>query len=75
MAPVVHGLEAEYDTQMSFIFLDVDDPQVNEFKSALGFRYQPHFFLLDGEGNRIKQWIGAVSEAELEAAFIKAIEE
>ena len=69
MAPIVHGLEAEYSGQVRFSYLDIDDPANDEFKSALGFRYQPQFFLLDGEGNILQQWAGSASAEDFKAAF------
>jgi thioredoxin-related protein len=69
MAPIVHGLEAEYDPQIDFIYLDIDDPGTEPFKKELGFRYQPHFFLLDKNGNIIKQWLGPVEKSEFREAF------
>lgn len=75
MAPVVHGLEAMYHDQMDFAFLDIDDENNDTFKRSLGYRYQPHLFLLDAEGNILRQWLGFVSGEELEAAFIGVLEE
>lgn len=69
MAPIVHGLEAEFGDRMNFVYLDIDDPQNNRFKEQLGFRYQPQFFLLDGKGNILTAWIGRVSEDELRSVF------
>lgn len=66
---MVHGLEVEYYLDIDFAYLDIDDPRTNEFKSLLGYTYQPHLFLLDGQGNIIQQWIGPVSESELRTAF------
>ena len=61
MAPLVHGLEEQYGSQIRFIYLDIDDPENMPFKEELRYRYQPHFFLIDGEGNIIDQWVGYVS--------------
>ena len=69
MAPIVHGLEIEYFGKIKFAYLDIDDPANEEFKKALGYRVQPHLFLLDGEGNIIQQWVGRVSADELRAVF------
>ena len=69
MAPVVHGLEAKYAGQIDFVYLDIDDPDTAPFKSQLGYRYQPHLFLLDGAGNVMQEWVGFTSEGELEAAL------
>lgn len=65
MAPIVHGLEDEYQEQMNFVYLDIDDPATSSFKKQLGYRVQPHFFLLDENGAILKQWLGRVSEEEL----------
>jgi len=60
MAPLVHGLEEEYGSQVRFVYLDIDDPANQPFKEELRYRYQPHFYLIDGEGNIIDQWVGYV---------------
>ena len=65
----MHGLEAKYAGQVEFVYMDIDDANTTPFKSQLGYRYQPHLFLLDGEGNVLKQWIGFTEESELEAAL------
>ena len=72
MAPVVHGLEARYAGQIDFVYLDIDDPDTTPFKSQLGYRYQPHLFLLDGAGKVLMQWVGFTQEADLESALQSA---
>lgn len=69
MIPVVHGLEAMYADQIDFVYLDIEDPASQGLKEALGYRYQPHFFLVDGEGNVVRQWLGLVSQSDFEQAF------
>ena len=69
MAPIVHGLEIEYFDQIEFTYLDVDDPLSDVFKRELGYRVQPHYFLLDGNGIIIEQWLGSVSSSEFRSAF------
>jgi hypothetical protein len=69
MAPIVHGLEAEYYGRIQFVFLDADDPETFEFQRALGFAVQPEFYLLDGEGNILTKWVGYVSETDLRQQF------
>jgi thiol-disulfide isomerase/thioredoxin len=73
MAPLVHGLEEQYGERMNFIYLDIDDPDTATFKDALGYRAQPHFFLLDVYGNVLQQWQGYVSVAEFQQAFEAAL--
>ena len=69
MAPIVHGLEAEFSGQINFVYLDIDDPDNKQFLTELGFLYQPHFFLIDGEGKIIKQWLGPVTEEQFKEVF------
>lgn len=69
MIPIVHGLQAKYEDRIGFVYLDIDDAANAEFKRALGYRVQPHFFLLDANGQVVQSWLGRVSEAELEAAL------
>lgn len=69
MAPVVHGLEAQYYNQIEFSFLDIDDPATNPFKQEFGFTYQPMFVLLDADGATVKTWYGSVTTSEFEEFF------
>lgn len=69
MAPMVHGLEAEYFGRIKFSYLDADDPNTNEFQRTLGFYYQPEFYFLDANGNVIKKLVGFVSEEEFRNLF------
>ena len=69
MAPIVHGLEAQYQDQIHFVYLDIDDPRNDQFKQTLNYRVQPHIFLLDGQGNILKTWLGRVTEAQFVEAF------
>jgi len=74
MAPMVHGLEAKYDGKINFVFLDADDPATDEFQAAFGFYYQPEFYLMDGNGNVLKKFVGYVSQEDFEAEFAKHIQ-
>jgi hypothetical protein len=69
----VHGLEAEYGQQVNFVYLDIDDSANDAHKQALGYRYQPHILLLDGEGNVLNQWVGPVSGQDLESAIVAQV--
>jgi hypothetical protein len=68
----VHGLEAEWGEQVNFVYLDIDDAATEPFKRQLGYRVQPHLFLLDGDGQVLQQWLGFVDAATLEAALQQA---
>jgi thioredoxin-related protein len=65
----VHGLEAQYAGKVRFVYLDIDDPDTTTFKRDLGYRVQPHLFLLDGEGNVVNQWLGYVSAEDMVPAL------
>jgi thioredoxin-like negative regulator of GroEL len=65
----VHGLEAEYGSQINFVYLNIDDRANDAFKKELGFRVQPHIFLVDKDGQVIQQWVGRVKAEDLEKAF------
>jgi hypothetical protein len=73
MAPMVHGLEAEYYGRIHFVFLDADDKATLGFQRALGFKSQPEFFLLDGEGQVLKHWFGYVEQADFRQQFEQAL--
>lgn len=74
MAPIVHGLEAQYFGKIKFSYLDADDPNTDPFQSTLGFQYQPEFYLLDADGNVLKKFIGFVSEEDFKAEFAKHVQ-
>ena len=69
----MHGLEQQYGSQVNFVYLDIDDPATESFRRQLGFRVQPHLFLLDKDGAVLQQWLGLVSREELEAALQQAV--
>jgi len=73
MAPIVHGLEAKYTDRIHFVYLDIDDPQNDQFKRTLNYRVQPHIFLLDAQGHVVQSWLGFVNEAEFVKAFQKVL--
>ncbi len=73
MHPIVHGLETRYSGQIQFIYLDIDDPKTDALKQQLGYRVQPQFFLLDGQGNVVKKWLGSVEEQDFVEAFTEVL--
>ncbi len=69
MAPMVHGLEAEYSGKVKFTYLDADDPNTDTFQRTLGFAYQPEFYIMDADGNVLKKLIGFISEDEFRSTL------
>jgi hypothetical protein len=74
MAPMVHGLEAKYFGRITFTYLDADDPATQDFQRTLGFYYQPEVYLLDGEGNVLRKWVGYTSQEEFESVFAQYVQ-
>lgn len=74
MAPMVHGLEATYFGRIQFTYLDADDSRTRDFQRTLGFYYQPEVYLLDGNGNLLKKWVGYTSQEEFEEEFAKYVQ-
>jgi thioredoxin-like negative regulator of GroEL len=72
MTPLLLGLETEYSGRVVFTYLDIDDPGTRPLQRSLGFRQEPHLFLLDATGKIIRQWSGSVSLEELRQALNEA---
>jgi len=69
LAPEIHTLETHYGDKINFIYLDIDDPENDIFKQQLHYQQQPQFYLLDREGNVVRQWLGSVAFDELVSTF------
>ena len=74
MAPMVHGLEAKYFGRIQFTYLDADDSRTRDFQRTLGFNYQPEVYLLDGDGNLLKKWVGFTTQEQFEEEFAKYLQ-
>jgi thioredoxin-like negative regulator of GroEL len=68
MAPVINSLADRYKDRILFTFLDIEDPANSLFKILLGDRL-PRFFLLDAQGNVLKEWQGIVPAIDFEQVF------
>ena len=73
MAPIVHGLEAKYSSEVHFTYLDIDDPATEQFRSALGFSgFRPHIFLLGPDGEVLQEWMGYTEADQIEPSLQSA---
>ncbi len=73
MAPIVHGLEAKYSSEIRFTYLDIDDPATAQFQSTLGFSgFRPHIFLLGPDGEVLKEWVGFNAADQIEPSLQSA---
>ena len=73
MKPVVHGLEEEYSDDIEFVYINIDDPESLPLKEQYGFRVQPHFLLVDANGEIVNQWLGSNAGEVFETAFDEVI--
>jgi thiol-disulfide isomerase/thioredoxin len=69
MKPIVHGLEGEYGQDIEFVYIDIDNPESAAAKAKYGFRVQPHFLLVDANGEVVEQWFGYTEPIVFEDAF------
>ena len=60
MAPVVHGLEKQYEGRIDFLYLNVAVARNDSAKRALGFRSTPHFFFLRADGSTVDAAQGVI---------------
>jgi len=72
---VVHRLERDYDGQINFVYLDVDDPAAAAFKKELPFRGLPTLVLLNSEGEIVKEWVGLVKAEKMIPVFEEVLAE
>lgn len=72
MAPIVHGLEQQWNDRVDFLYLDVADPRNASVMQRLGYRATPHFFILDAAGQPLRSWLGTVEGGELMAGLQRA---
>ena len=69
MAPIVDGLEVEFDGKASVIQLDAGQLSNASLQSQWGLRGHPSFAVLDADGQVTKRFFGPQSEAILRQAI------
>ncbi|MEX2178165.1 MAG: hypothetical protein WD801_05615 [Gemmatimonadaceae bacterium] len=69
MAPVVHGLEQQYEGRVDFLYLNTAEPRNDSAKLASGFRATPHFFFFASSGTVAGNMQGVVPGDSLRAAL------
>jgi thioredoxin-like negative regulator of GroEL len=73
MAPVVHGLEQQYEARVDFLYLDVSDPRNKTATNRLGFTSTPHFFFLRSDGSVVESIQGVVPRDSLAEALERLV--
>lgn len=69
MAPVVHGLEEQYEGRTDFLYLHVGEARNAEAKERLGFGSTPHFFFLRADGTTAEVMQGVVPADSVRGAL------
>ena len=69
MAPVVHGLEQEYQGRVDFLYLNVAVARNADAKRDYGFTSTPHFFLLRADGSTVTDMQGLLQIDSLRSAL------
>ena len=70
---MVHGLEAKYYGKIKFSYLEISNPENQDFIKYLNFQYRPSFYLLDAEGKILNQWIGYQTQDQFEQVFAQYV--
>ena len=65
----MNGLEEQYGNNIEFVYVDIDNPESQALKNQYGFRVQPHFVLVSGNGEVVGEWFGMNEGATFETAF------
>jgi thioredoxin-like negative regulator of GroEL len=73
MAPVVHGLEKQYQGRVDFLYLNIAEARNDSAKRAFGFRSTPHFFLANRAGAVRESMQGVVPADSLRAALDRLV--
>jgi thiol-disulfide isomerase/thioredoxin len=72
-APMIHGLEKEYEGRVNFVYADVQHPDSFDLRYALPNPGVPSYVLLNGDGEVLANWVGPVSRQDLRSTFDEAL--
>lgn len=75
MQPTIETLEGEFIGEITFILLDSASHDTEKLRRTLGFRTEPHFFLIDQNGSVVSEWTGFVPEQDFQSAFAAILSE
>ena len=62
MAPKISEIRQEYENQVNFVFLNVDNPQWNNYINKFNVNGIPHLNLFDANANLKLTWVGLQDE-------------
>lgn len=67
--PIVDGLEAEFSGQISFVRLNVEQPDPARIQQSYGLRGHPSVVILDATGQPTNRYFGAEDVETLRIAL------
>ena len=69
MAPKVSSLKEQYEKDINFVFLNVDNQKWENYIRKFGVNGIPQVNLFDGEGNLVSTFIGKQEEKTLKESL------
>ena len=75
MVPIVHGLAKDYGDRITFVRVNVHNPNTRPLQEQLGFGTTPEFYLVDGQDHILGFWDGDVTVQVLRQAFEDVLSE
>jgi protein-disulfide isomerase len=73
--PIVHGLEKAYGDRITFVRVNILNPENAPLMKQFGFSATPEFYLVNGKGEIIGSWDDWVGEEDLREAFDMALDQ
>jgi len=71
--PIVHGLEEEYGSRITFVRVNILNPESQPLMEQYGFSATPELYLVDAQGQILGAWDETVTEEDLRQAFDEAL--
>lgn len=75
MEPIVNGLEAEFEAEVTFVRLDAGVPGNARIQQGYGLRGHPTFVLLDADNQVVTTFVGPQPAESLRQALGKIAEQ
>jgi hypothetical protein len=72
--PIVHGLEREYGSRITFVRVNILNPDSQPLMEQFSFSATPELYLVDGQGQILGAWDDTVTEDDLRQAFDAALD-
>ena len=66
----MNGLERKFGSRITFVRLNIHNPDTFALQDQLGFTTTPEFYLLDKSGAILGLWDEGISAKEMEQVFI-----